>query len=52
MLAEGNFNASALIGSLAGKSVVDLVALFQGGQVYVNVGTTQNPKGEIRGQIR
>ena len=52
VLAEGNFNASALIGSLAGKSVADLVALFQSGQAYVNVGTTQNPKGEIRGQIR
>ena len=37
---------------LAGKSVADLVALFQSGQAYVNVGTTQNPKGEIRGQIR
>ena len=52
VLAEGNFNASALIGSLAGKSIADLVALFQSGQAYVNVGTTQNPAGEIRGQIR
>ncbi len=50
-LAEGNFNASALIGSLAGKSIADLVALFESGQAYVNVGTVKNPKGEIRGQI-
>ena len=51
-LAEGNFNASALIGSLTGKTIADFVALLQSGQAYVNVGTTKNPKGEIRGQIR
>jgi uncharacterized protein YceK len=50
-LAQGNFNASALIGSLAGKTIADFVALLQSGQAYVNVGTAQNPKGEIRGQI-
>jgi len=51
VLAEGNFNASALIGSLAGKTIADLVALFESGRAYVNVGTVKNPKGEIRGQI-
>jgi hypothetical protein len=51
VLAEGNFSASALIGSLAGKTVADLVALFESGRAYVNVGTVKNPKGEIRGQI-
>lgn len=50
-LAQGNFNSSALIGSLTGKTIVDLVALLMSGQAYVNVGTTKNPKGEIRGQI-
>jgi hypothetical protein len=52
VLAQGNFNASALIGSLTGKTVADFVALLESGQAYVNVGTVQNPKGEIRGQIR
>ena len=51
VLAQGNFNASALIGSLAGKTIADFVALLASGQAYVNVGTTKNPKGEIRGQI-
>ena len=51
VLAEGNFNASALIGSLAGKTIADLVTLLESGRAYVNVGTVKNPKGEIRGQI-
>ena len=51
-LAESNFNASALIGWLTGKTIADFVALLESGQAYVNVGTTKNPKGEIRGQIR
>jgi hypothetical protein len=52
VLAEGNFSASALIGSLTGKTIVDFVALVKSGSVYVNVGTLNNPKGEIRGQLR
>jgi hypothetical protein len=51
VLAEGNFNASALIGSLAGKTIADLITLLESGRAYVNVGTVKNPKGEIRGQI-
>lgn len=51
VLAQGNFNASALIGSLTGKTIADFVALLESGQAYVNVGSTKNPKGEIRGQI-
>jgi uncharacterized protein YceK len=50
-LAQGNFNASALIGSLTGKTIADFVALLKSGQAYVNVGSTKNPQGEIRGQI-
>jgi hypothetical protein len=50
-LAQGNFNASALIGSLTGKTIVDFVALLRSGQAYVNIGTVKNPKGEIRGQL-
>ena len=51
-LAEGNFNASSLVGSLTGKTIADFMALLQSGQAYVNVGTAKYPKGEIRGQIR
>jgi hypothetical protein len=52
VLAQGGFNASVLIGPLTGKTLADLAVLLQGGQAYVNVGTTKNPQGEIRGQIR
>jgi hypothetical protein len=52
VIAQGHFYASALIGSLAGETLADLAAVFQSGRAYVNVGTVQNPKGEIRGQIR
>jgi hypothetical protein len=51
VLAQGTFNASVLIGSLTGKSLADFAVLLQGGLAYVNVGTTKNPQGEIRGQI-
>jgi hypothetical protein len=51
VLAQGKFNASVLIGSLTGKTLADLAVMLQGGQAYVNVGTTKNPQGEIRGQI-
>ena len=39
------------MGSLAGKSIADLVAKMQSGEAYVNVHTEANPNGEIRGQI-
>ncbi len=47
----GTFTASVLFGQLTGKSIADFVALITSGQAYVNVGTTENPGGEIRGQI-
>ncbi len=50
-LAQGNFNASVLIGTLTGKTMADFVVLLQSGVAYVNVGTANNPHGEIRGQI-
>jgi hypothetical protein len=52
VLAEGYFNASALIGSLKGKTIADLQVLLEGGAAYVNVGTVKNPNGEIRGQVK
>ncbi len=51
VLAQGNFNASVLIGSLTDRSLAEFAVLLQGGLAYVNVGTVENPQGEIRGQI-
>lgn len=51
MLSKGTATASDLKGPLAGKQMSDLLNLIKAGNAYVNVHTTQNPKGEIRGQI-
>lgn len=51
IVAEGNITSSDLMGSLAGKSISDLVAKMQSGETYVNVHTSANPNGEIRGQL-
>jgi len=51
-LAEGTISAADLTGSLAGKSISDLLAKIQAGDTYVNVHTAANPAGEIRGQIK
>lgn len=52
VLAEGTITASDFVGSLAGQSLEDLLELMRSGETYVNVHTTQNPGGEVRGQIR
>lgn len=52
VLAQGYFDASALIGSLTGRTLAEFAILLQDGNAYINVGTVENPKGEIRGQIR
>lgn len=51
ILVQGNITSSDLMGSLAGKSISDLVGKMQSGETYVNVHTKANPNGEIRGQI-
>ncbi|HAM50125.1 MAG TPA: CHRD domain protein [Nitrospiraceae bacterium] len=51
-LAKGTITSKDLMGSLAGKTVEDLVAQIEAGNTYLNVHTAQHPDGEIRGQIK
>lgn len=51
VLATGVITADDLTGALAGMELSDLVAAMDAGNTYVNVHTTANPGGEIRGQI-
>lgn len=51
LLAKGTLMASNLVGPMAGKNITGLVSAVMGGQIYVNINTTQNPNGEVRGQI-
>ena len=50
-LTSGVLDASDLEGPLAGQDIDDLVQLIDDGEAYVNVHTTANPDGEIRGQL-
>lgn len=52
VLASGGFDAGDFVGPLDGMTVQDLVTRITTGRAYVNVHTTQNPPGEIRGQVR
>lgn len=51
ILAEGTITAEDLVGPLEGASMDDLMEEIRSGNAYVNVHTTQNPGGEVRGQI-
>jgi hypothetical protein len=51
MTIRGNLSDSSLKGPMEGKTLADLVAAMDSGETYVNIHTTQNPDGEIRGQI-
>ena len=51
-LVGGTISNDMLEGPMAGKTLEgELVKAIQNGEVYVNVHTTQNPDGAIRGQI-
>lgn len=52
VLAEGTITADDLTGPLTGASMDDLLNEIRAGNTYVNVHTTANPGGEVRGQIR
>jgi hypothetical protein len=51
LLTAGTLTSSQLTGPLAGKTIDSLVNMIRSGDAYVNIHTTQNEKGEIRGQI-
>ena len=50
-LAAGTLTSSKLTGSLHNKELSALVNMIRTGEAYVNVHTTQNQNGEVRGQI-
>jgi CHRD domain-containing protein len=50
-LSKGNITADNLQGPIKGQQITDLINHMQEGNIYVNVRTSTNPEGEIRGQI-
>lgn len=52
VLQTGTITAANLIGPLAGMTLADLLDAIRAGDTYVNVHTSANPGGEVRGQIR
>jgi hypothetical protein len=48
---RGNLSDSSLKGPMQGKTLADLVAAMESGDIYVNIHTDAHPDGEIRGQI-
>ena len=51
MIFRGNLSDASLKGPMQGKTLDDLAAAMDSGDVYVNVHTAENPDGEIRGQL-
>jgi hypothetical protein len=50
-LVEGQLTSADLAGSLKGKTINDLVNLFNNTKTFLNIQTKEYPNGEIRGQI-
>lgn len=51
LIAEGMISAADLSGPLAGKSIGHLIKELEAGRIYVNVHTSANRSGELRGQV-
>jgi hypothetical protein len=51
VLSQGNISSANLEGPMTGKQLSSLRDIMQQGNAYVNIRTTQNPNGEIRGQL-
>ena len=51
VLATGTFGAEDLVGPLAGATMAELMEQLGPADAYVNVHTSANPAGEIRGQL-
>jgi len=51
IIIRGNFSDSSLKGPMQDKTLEDLAAAMDSGEIYVNVHTMEHPDGEIRGQI-
>lgn len=51
LTAEGVIDASDLTGALAGMAIPDLIKEIEDGRIYVNVHTSANPSGAVRGQV-
>jgi hypothetical protein len=51
LLSAGTLTSSELTGPLTGKTIDSLLIIIRGGGAYVNVHTTQDQNGEVRGQI-
>ncbi len=51
IVAEGMIDASKLTGPLVGKSIGHLIKELEAGKIYVNIHTSRNRGGELRGQV-
>lgn len=51
LLAMGTFDASNFIGPMANMTMMDMLDAIENQTVYVNLHTSQNPAGEIRGEF-